>query len=95
MLDSEMQQTFELVILGEEAKAWLDSPLGQYVLRQREEVQKKVLEQLRTVEASNVKKVRELQRALDASNTGVQWLLDAVQMGSQYNQILAAERDDL
>jgi len=95
MLEEEIEQAYEIVIRGEEAKAWLDGPLGKYVLKQRADVERKVLEQFRLVDAGNPKKIRDLQRALDAANTGVQWLLDAIQMGSQQEQILKAERDEL
>jgi len=87
------KEIFEAAVMGEECELWLKSTIGQHVLRQRAEAEKKVMEAFRRADPGDTKAIAALQRALDAANTGVQWLVDAVHIGRQYEQILSAEKE--
>ncbi len=93
MLKKEIDKAHEAAIMGEEVRVWLASPIGQYILRQRVEVEKKVLEAFRRLDPSDAKGISDLQRALDAAHTGVQCLEDAISVGKQYVDILTMEND--
>lgn len=93
MDDNELERAYEAGVLGEHIDVWLKSQIGQYVLQQRAETERKVLDLFRKLDPSDTSAVSELQRALNAAYTGVQWLMDAVDMGQQYIQLLKAEKE--
>lgn len=91
---SDQEEMYENLRIAEQIDAWMSGPIGKYVMAQKLESEKKVLEAFRRVDVTNVKKTTDLQRALDACTTGVQWLTDAIRMGIQYDQILRAEKGE-
>lgn len=90
-MEEDKRNLYEEIVLGEEVEVWLKSPIGQFVMRQKQEVEKRIMEEFRKVDPEDASSIRLLQRALDAADTGPKWLIDQVHIAHQQEQILSAE----
>ena len=86
-------ETVQLAARGVEAQAWLNSPVGRYVversIQQVEEAQAQLLE----VDPTDAKAVAALQRAATTARDAVQWIIDAVQDGEAAYKALIDQDD--
>ena len=90
----DQEEAHENVRIAEQIDAWQSGPVWAYVLKLKEGIERRIIEEFRTVDVTNVKKTKLLQEALNQCTVSPKWLDDAVRAGIHYEQILKAEKGE-
>lgn len=83
MTENMNKTLLELGALGEDAKEFLDSPLGRLVLTQAREEAREALSKLRTVHPWRRRRITELQNAVWRAESFEAWLRGVIARGEQ------------
>jgi len=73
--------------IGDEARKFLESDLGKYVLGVAEQDALLALEKLGEIDPSNIEQIRAAQNEVKLARSFKQWLLEALHDGEQAMQI--------
>lgn len=91
-----MNQEEELqaeMIIGDDARRFLDSELGRTILGMAEQEKVNALGGLVTVDPADIEKVRELQNIIKRVDSLAGWLAELIQRGNDAGDILMHENN--
>ena len=96
-LNRRMREQMELRAMcienGEDAKAFLHSRFGQYILGQAELEADKARKAFESIDPENTKAIRELQNIIVRQQELEQWIDSAIEQGdAEYNEYLEEQR---
>jgi len=74
-MDSRLSETTKL---GEEAQAFFNSDVGQYIIRRSEAESAAATQALILCDADDTKKIKDLQNRIAISSDAVRWLAEAI-----------------
>jgi hypothetical protein len=87
-LNVEQQEMIERAIFGEEVHNFINSTIGQYIVKRAESEEQEALKKLRTCDPENAGKIREYQNEAAVAEHIVTWLKEAIQDGVKALQII-------
>jgi hypothetical protein len=73
----------EIAVFGAEVEQFLDSSIGQYLIKHAESQANSALEALASVSAEDPTAIRELQNRVKVADSIVGWLREAIILGRQ------------
>ena len=86
----------EITALGEQAQAFINSDLGQYIIRKSSEEVDAATVELINCEPEDSRKIRKLQTDINVASKAVEWILHAIQdmNNEDINQMMADGLED-
>ncbi len=88
---NDMEQLLRTAALGMDVRVFLDSPVGQYLIKRAETEVESALVALKDVDPENPRLIRELQNRAYRAQTVLQWLAEAIQEGENAERMAAQE----
>lgn len=79
----DLQTQIATLQLGDQARRWLESDIGQWVLGVAQQEVDAATRDLKEVDPENSAEIRRLQNAIKVAEQGVKWLLEAIQRAHQ------------
>ena len=83
----------EQAVFGREIELWLQSPIGDYLMKRAEHEIDAALQQLKRVHPWRRRRITELQNQVRVAEWFQVWLGDAIQAGRQATEILEEEQN--
>jgi hypothetical protein len=93
-MSKDQEEAYENLRIAEQINVWQAGPIGRYVDKLLEVVERRILDSFETVDVTNIKKTQKLQFALREARAAPRWLDEAVRLGIQAEQKLRGEREE-